>query len=183
MEDLYSSQPQQPIPTPTPSPAPQIGGGSNSKMVWTIILAVLLLAAVGFAGWQWYTGSKKNQEISDLQASNTQLQSQVSTLEQQVESDQGGAAAAPSDTDKILAAVDAYTRAPIAANGKVFKYTVAENNGTFAKVNVEVEGDQGYTLALKKIDNAWTVVVSSKDSPTQADLDAYGVPAGYITVS
>lgn len=178
MEDLYNSQPQ-PLSTP---PVSTGGGSSKGMMIGMIVMAVLLVGAIGFGVWQWMEVSKKNTEISNLQASNTQLQSQASSLEQQVETEEGTTTAA-TDTDRILAAVDAYTRAPVSASGKVFKYSVAENNGTFAKVTVEVEGAEGYEVVLKKIDNVWTAVVSTADSPTQADLDAYGVPAGFVTIS
>lgn len=172
MEEMYSSSPQ---------PTMSTGKSSNSGMVWMIVLGVLLLAAVGFAVWEMFELNNKTSEISSLKNSNTQLQAQVKSLEEQVGvAETSGTSEA--DTNKILAATDAYTRAPVAVATDVFTYEVAENNGEFAKVTVKVEGKEGFELVLKKVDNAWTVVVSTQDSPTQADLDEYAIPAGFVTL-
>jgi hypothetical protein len=171
MEDLYGAQPQMPQ-----AATPQSSGGRKPKTWIAILLGVLLLAAIGFGVWQWLEVTKKNTEVSDLRASNTQLQSEVSNLQQQIGT---GATVAQTDTEKILAATDAYTRAPVSAAGEVFKYSVAGSNDTFAKINVDVEGKESYQLVLKKTDNAWAVIISSQNSPTQADLDKYGVPTGF----
>jgi len=172
MEDLYNSSSQF-TQSSQGMPEPQ-KGDSKTSVVWTAIMLVLLMGAAGFGVWQWYEVGNKNSEIDNLQTKNKQLESQVANLEQ---GSSTGATTAASDSDKILASVAAYTLAPVAAASQVFNYSITTNKDNFAKVNVEVEGGSSYNLVLKKVDGAWTVVISSKDNPTQQQLDAFGIPA------
>jgi hypothetical protein len=119
--------------------------------------------------------------VTEVEANAAQLVADKNSLQSQLDL-LGGTDATGTDTSaqtsidkvKILAAVDAYVRAPVAANGN-FEYEIKDNDGKFATVNVAVPEGGGYKLWLKKVGDNWTVLFGGQDAPSQEYIDKYGL--------
>ena len=134
-----------------PTPA-QTGKSRDPFKMWTIIFALLFVAAGGFGAWAVWQLNSQNGQLSSAQKAKTDA-----------------------DSTKILVAVDAHVRADVNAKGD-FKYTITKNTGKFATVSVGVPEGGGYELWVKKVGDNWTVLFGGQDSPTQALIDQYGIP-------
>jgi hypothetical protein len=166
-------QPINPAPNPTHHLSPK------AKNTLLILLAVLAVLAIGSAVWQTSQLSDQTAKVDSLQSANKDLQASATTLQAQLDNLKAGTGTTttqPTDQDKILAASDAYVRAPVAATSTKFEYTVTKNTGKFALVNVKVPEGGGYQLWLKKVGDNWTVLFGGQDQPAQEDIDKYGIP-------
>lgn len=161
-------------------PPVKTGKSRDPMKMWVILLVVLLLAVAGLAAWQFMQTSLLSSKVSELetnssqlQANNNSLQSELNELKGVQTASEDGGQASPEST-KILAAVDAYVRAPVAATG-AFEYEVKTNDGKFAVVTVGVPEGSGYQLWLKKVGDNWTVLFGGQDKPSQEMIDKYGL--------
>ncbi len=159
----------------------QTGKSSDPLKMWVMILGILFLVAAGLAVWQFLQVGNVNSRVTELEANAAQLLADKNSLKSQLDllggSDATGTDASAQtsiDTTKILAAVDAYVRAPVGAKGS-FEYTVKDNDGKFATANVAVPEGGGYKLWLKKVGDNWTVLFGGQDAPTQELIDKYGL--------
>lgn len=176
----------QPVaPAAAPSAPMQIGKSRDPFKVWTIIFALLFVAAAGFAGWQYLQMGTTNSKVASLeesaaalQAKKVELQAELDALKNSGSTGTDTSGGNSADATAILAVTDAYVRAPVAATGE-FTYTVSKNENSFAKVNVAVAEGGGYILWLKKVGNTWTVLFGGQDAPMQETLDKYGIPGGF----
>ena len=162
-----------------PTPA-QTGKSRDPFKMWTIIFALLFVAAGGFGAWAVWQLNSQNGQLSSAQKAKTDAESNSASLQSQLNalkgnSATGGTGATDADSTKILAAVDAHVRADVNAKGD-FKYTITKNTGKFATVSVGVPEGGGYELWVKKVGDNWTVLFGGQDSPTQALIDQYGIP-------
>lgn len=164
----------------TDSHQAQTGKSLDSQKMWVMILIALLAVAAGFALWQTIqlggaSSSLQSYQIStgDLQASKIALQKELDELK----NDESAAATANTGKDKILAAVDAYVRAPKQATSQQFEYAITKTTDQFAKVSVGVAEGGGYSVTLKRVGENWTVIVAGQDAPSQETVDKYGIPS------
>ncbi len=159
----------------------QVGKSGGVPAVWVVVLALLLVAAIGFAVWQVFSASQQVSglisEKNDLQSTNNELRTEVDQLKGTDSS--GDEATTDPDSFKILAAVDAHVRAPVGAKG-TFEYAIQKTNGDFSRVSVSVEEGGGYLLWLKKVENSWTVLFGGQDMPSQEMIDKYGLTAAVL---
>lgn len=150
---------------------------------WVVVGAVVVVA-VGLMLWQYM-------QVKDLQTQLSQKQITIDSLESDLSvqapdsgtkepvTDPDEPVQQSNDTDQILSVVDAYVRAPVAAEAEKFEYTIGENTGKFAKVNVKLSEGGGYYLVLKKVNDQWTVLFGGQDVATQEMIDKYGLPAEF----
>lgn len=175
------AQPQAPM---------QTGKSSDPFKMWAVIFVLLFLAAAAFAAWQTLQLSSQSTKVAGLEASVTELQSGKIALQAELDGLKGGDTSTSStgstgdttnpDTTKILAAVDAYVRAPVAATEGKFEYSLRTNNGTFAKVDVTPNDGSGYLLWLKKVDDNWTVLFGGQDTPADSEVTKYAIPESLL---
>lgn len=158
----------------------QTGKSSDPLKMWTMLLGIILLAVAAFAAWQWFNASALGSKVetlesnaAQLQANNNSLQSELNTYKGVDTASESGETTTP-DSTKILAAVDAYVRAPVEATG-AFEYAIKINDGKFALVNVNVPEGSGYLLWLKKVGDNWTVLFGGQEGPSQEYIDKYGL--------
>lgn len=181
MEPATNTQPeQQPEQQTQPQMQPPMQTGksrSSARVVWVILLVLLLLGAVGFAVWQTLQLNDSNAKVSSLESSVANLQAELADAK---DDSVDGDTPVNSDTDKILAAVDAYVRAPVASANLTYEYSIQETSDGFARVSVTPTEGSGSVLLLKKVDENWTVLVGGQDSPSQEIIDQYGIPAAVL---
>lgn len=171
MDEIQTTQPNQ----------VQTGKSADPLKMWLIVVIVLLLVAGGFAAWQTVQLNSQNAKVSSLESVVNGLQNSNDELQTEVDSLKGDSkptTTSSADADKILAATDAYVRAPVSATGK-FEYNITKNSDDFAKVSVGVEEGGGYQLWLKKVGDNWTVLFGGQDVPAQEELSKYGIPNNF----
>lgn len=159
---------------------PQPAAHKSHTWVWIMLLFVVMIAGAGLAGWQYMEAQKarsdsktKQDIVASLQTETADLKAEVANLKTSPN------AVAKKDTDLILAATDAYVRAPVAAASEKFTYAVKDNTGKFAKVSVAVAEGTGYEVTLKKVDDNWTVLFAGQDLPLKDVGEKYGLPDNY----
>ncbi len=159
----------------------QTGKSSDPLKMWVMILGILFLVAAGLAVWQFLQVGAQSSRVTELEANAAQLLADKNSLKSQLDLLGGtettgtdASAQTSLDTAKILAAVDAYVRAPVAAKGD-FEYAIKNNDGKFATVNVAVPDGGGYMLWLKKVGDNWTVLFGGQEGPSQELIDKYGL--------
>lgn len=163
----------------------QTGKSADPLKMWVIVLVILFLAATGVAVWQFLQVGSLSSRVSTLEASAAQLQADKNNLQAQLSgddttsTDSSGASSNP-ESAKILAAVDAYVRAPVSASKQSFEYSILKNENSFAKVNVGSPEGAGYALWLKKVGDNWTVLFGGQDNPGQDVIDQYGLPESFL---
>ena len=164
----------------------QTGKSADPFKIWAIVLGLLFLAAGGFAVWQTMQVSELGSKVASLESSAAQLQADKNSIQAELNTlkgidstDDSGTQKTP-DSVKILAAVDAYVRAPVEAKGKAFEYNVLEVSDGFARVNVGPSEIAGYALWLKKVGENWTVLFGGQDMPGQDMIDKYGIPESIL---
>jgi hypothetical protein len=172
-------------PTPVANPQPaqqpqpmQTGKSRDPFKMWLVVVAVLFLAAGGFAVWQTMQLNEKNAKVTTLESTVSGLETELAAANP--DGTATGDTATDSDSTKILAAVDAYVRAPVAAAGETFEYNILENENGFARVNVSTGEGGGYAAWLKKVSDNWTVLVTGQDMPTQETIDKYNIPESVL---
>lgn len=170
MEPTYKSQPSVTANKPR-----------NSFKAWTVVFALLFICAGVFAVWQTSQVNQLNvdERLASLQAEKLSLQNELAKLKGTDAPASEQEQASP-DSTKILAAVDAHVRAPVAAAGTQYEYAIDKTEGNFAEVNVSVPEGGGFNVWLKKVGDNWTVILSGQDTPPQADQDKYGIPATFF---
>lgn len=159
---------------------PQVKPKGAHNLVW-VLLFIVALAAGGATWWWQYSQTQSVQKqlsaeqdaVTAAQKNAANLQAEVATLK----ADPG--TVVTKDTDLILAATDAYVRAPVAAASEKFTYDVKDNTSKFAKVSVGVSTGGGYSVTLKKVDNNWTVLFAGQDLPGKDVGEKYGLPETY----
>jgi hypothetical protein len=165
----------------------QTGKSSDPFKMWSMVFAVLFLAAAGVAVWQFIQNGSLSSRVTSVEANAAQLQADKNNLQSQLnalndDSNNGtdGESSNSADAAKILAAVDAYVRAPVEASKESFEYSVNKNQDSFATVNVGAPEGGGYQLWLKKVGDNWTVLFGGQDMPAQDMVDKYGIPDSFL---
>ena len=148
--------------------------------IWVLLLVVIMGAGGATWWWQFSKTQTVQTELAAQKAAVVTAQIEINDLKSEINSlkeDPGTVKA--KDSDLILAASDAYVRAPVAAASSKFTYAIKNNTGTFAKVTVGISEGGGYELTLKKVDKNWTVLFAGQDLPGKDVADKYGLPEGY----
>jgi cell division protein FtsL len=172
MEEMIPGQPVQKVEMLQPKQPGKV------KTMLIAVLVLVLLAAAGFAVWQTMQLGTLDSKVTSLEATNQDLQTSKTSLQAQLDSlKTANKMSQTTDKDKIIAASDAYVRAPVAAAATKFEYTITKNTGKFALVNVKVPEGGGYQLWLKKVSDNWTVLLGGQDQPSQEDIDKYDIPS------
>ena len=81
----------------------------------------------------------------------------------------------------ITDAAKAYVEAAVAVTPGQNKYSVTEQTGKFARVNVATNEGTGYSLILKQVYEIWVVIAAGQDKPGKATGEKYGLPAGWYS--
>lgn len=81
----------------------------------------------------------------------------------------------------IIAAAKAYVEADVSITPGSNSYTVMEQQGAFARVNVAASEGGGYALILKNVYDIWVVVATGQDKPSMATGKKYGLPTGWFS--
>lgn len=154
----------------------------TSPKSWMWVLAVLALVVVAGAVRWWYFGQTQAlyKEVATQKSIADLSQKEVANLKVEI----ANLKADPNspivkDSDLILAATDAYVRAPVSAANEKFTYVITDNQGEFAKVAVGTAEGTGYRVTLKKVDTNWTVLFAGQDLPLKEVGEKYGLPKGY----
>ncbi len=151
---------------------------STAWVTW-VVVGLVVVAAAAACFWMFNQSQILQSQLNDKTSANTQLEKDKTTLQEENDKLKTSGATVATDKDLILAAADAYVRAPVAAASSKFTYEISDNTSKFAKVKVGVEEGSGYTLTLKKVGANWTVLFGGQDLPLQDMADKYGLPAGY----
>lgn len=185
MNQDHSSQ----IPTSNQSPDNFMPPAQKSSKIWivfTIILAIALIAVsvFGYYKWQQYRTLTGN-----LGAQINALQNQVASLDKQLAAaklNQKTSTNTTSTTDEqqIKTAVINYTEGYVGAkNGQTFQIediTINKSNPNFATVGVGdvVNGQRtsGYAVILKKVNNTWIVIYTGQNLDPEI-AKRFGIPA------
>jgi len=168
-------QEEQPKQLVTPKPIK-----TGKPWVMWVIVAIIAVVAGGLSMWMYNQTQNLQSQLNAKTTTLSQSEKDLTALQEKYDKLAAGTPApATSDKDVILAAVDAYVRAPVAAQGQKFTYEISDNTGKFAKVKVGVAEGGGYTLTLKKVGANWTVLFGGQDLPLQDMADKYGLPKGY----
>lgn len=165
--------------------APSVTGKSSDPFkAWTIVFAILFIAAAAFAAWQTLQLNEKASKVSSLESTVSGLQAEIAKTDGDGDQDiaTDGDTPVDSDTDKILAAADAHVRAPAARSADTYEYTIMVNKDGFARVAASVVGvnASGVAVWLKKVGENWTVLLSTQDSLSQETIDIYGIPEAVL---
>lgn len=149
-----------------------------------VVVGVVVLVAGGLVLWQFMQVKNLQTQLSQKQITIDSLESDLSVQAPDAGSkepvvDPNTPVSQTSETDQILSVVDAYVRAPVAAEAEKFEYTIGENTGKFVKVGVKLTEGGGYYLILKKVNDQWTVLFGGQDEATQELKDKYGLPADF----
>lgn len=179
MEQQINNQQQSSAQPQTQNTAMVTGKSRDPFKMWMVIFALLFVATAGFAVWQTLQLNGQSSKVAELESDGNDLKATNDSLQQQIDelNGVGSSDSTSGDTDKILAAVDAYTRADTDAEGFTFEYTITRNADGFAKVRINSSDDDVSFAWVKKVGNNWTVVESGDDSLTQEVIDEFKIPS------
>lgn len=155
-----------------------------------VVLILVVLVAVGFAGFMVYKNRSKASNNSTPASSNQQKTE--ATPKEEAKNSLGLTQA---DKDKVAASVLAFCQK--ASPGTNFKIVGAENldnpKQTKVKDNFVISNlycydnslpqeqqGSGSNYLLKKVSSDWTTISADQMTPACSKVDGYGVPAGFI---
>lgn len=170
-------QPQQPLDRP-----PVAAKSTSSRLPW-IILVITVLVLGGLIGWL----------VLQLQSTNTRLSSSERELASVKTNDSSAAdATEPADSDnpdapvstdtdenQIISTAIGWGTARAGSEDAKLNVTITKKQMPFVDVSVGVEGGSGYGCTLKKSNDVWLVLFCGQNTPSQAVLDEWGIPASF----
>ena len=164
---------------PTPEPTQEVKPKKSKAPMMLGILLVVALAACGAVGWMYYDQSNQKATLeSQIDEKDKKINKLTSQLGEETEpaiSDQP----VDSETDAIVAAATAYARAPEDSVGTTFEVEITKQVDDYASVSV-TSGDSGFTEILKNVDDQWVVIVAGQDTPSDEDVQTYGIPESLL---
>jgi len=83
------------------------------------------------------------------------------------------------DTTIIVDTARAYVEADVSVQPGSNTYTVVQQEGAFARVNVTVPEGGGYWVLLKKVNDIWVALLTGQDKPGQDIGKKYGLPSDW----
>lgn len=126
-------------------------------------LIVIVIAALGFAGWTWWQTNQDAETQPVLEQNKNEEQKNNNKKE-----------------EKIIADIKTYLKKEGNAPEQ-YGYTVEEIKGDFAHASFGSMGG-GAHIYLKRVDGAWNHVFSGQNTPPQC-LGEYGFPADWYAAT
>jgi len=173
--------------TPGPLLHQQVAGKhtSKGKTVGMILLTVLLLAAVGAAGYMYWQNmqlqdqvNQKQSQVSTLTTENAKLNDDITQVK---EADEEAVKVSDEDQAKLVASAAVQA----ATENKDLLASITKVKGDFAFAEVKHKDpavDEGFSMILKKSNETWVEIWRGQDrtlSDKQNLNKTYGVPEDF----